>query len=389
MKKILFIVSDLKSGGVQKSFVNLINTFDRQRYTVDIYLLCKQGLYLDLLPVDLRIHTSELNAMLVDYFPNSIKRLIKAHFYLLAFKRIVQFVVSRFDRGYGGYLMSRLFTELKENYDVAIDYGGQQLLYFMVDRISANKKVSFFHNDYSQWDWYYNMDKKYYPKIDIIATISNKCLQSLMNYFPSQKSKMLVIENISSPDLINKMASESVEENIPKYGFPFFVTLGRLSPQKGIHLAIESARQLKDKGLDFLWFFIGEGEQRIELEKKILKYGLEDQVKLVGLKINPYKYIKRCDIYIHTARFEGKSIALDEAKILCKPIVVTNFSTVYDQFTNRVNATICKMDAESLCDSIIELLQNKELQQQYIENLKSQLINNTNQVEILYKLIEG
>lgn len=99
--------------------------------------------------------------------------------------------------------------------------------------------------------------------------------------------------------------------------------------------------------------------------------------------------MKRADLYIHPSQFEGKSIALDEAKILCKPIVVTNFSTVGDQFENRVNASICDMTPESLSNAIIELLENASLRRKYQEYLSSHLIDNSNEVNKLYQIIEN
>lgn len=387
-KKILFIVSNMKSGGVQKSFVNLINTFDRNKYAVDVYLLSPEGLYLELLPDDIRVYSSDRNSMIVDYFPYALKRLIKAKKYLLAFQRTIQFLVSRLDRGWGGYFMSRLMEGIDQNYDIAIDYGGQQQLYFMMDKVKASKKISFFHSDYSCWDFYYKMDKIYYPKVDYIVTISAQCKQSLETYFPEIKSKIIEMENISSTAMIYKMADEKIEDEHFIQGVPSFLTLGRICVEKGLLLAIETARILKDRLVDFRWYFIGEGD-KIELFKnKVKEYGLMENIIFLGTTINPYKYIKQCDIFIHPSQFEGKSIALDEAKILCKPIVVTNFSTVKDQFTDRVNATICEMTPESLCYSIMELLQKEDLQQRYIERLKLGLKDNSDQINILYRLFE-
>ena len=69
---------------------------------------------------------------------------------------------------------------------------------------------------------------------------------------------------------------------------------------------------------------------------------LQDHFILLGMKENPYPYIKEADIYVQPSRFEGKSIAIDEAKILQKPIVVTNFSTAKDQIKNQENGTDCR-----------------------------------------------
>ena len=92
-------------------------------------------------------------------------------------------------------------------------------------------------------------------------------------------------------------------------------------------------------------------------------------------------------IVVHPSKFEGKSIALDEAKILAKPVVVTNFSTVKDQFENGVNATICEMDAEALANAIEDLLTNKAKRDKYETALKTVSFDTSSEINKLYQLI--
>ena len=192
------------------------------------------------------------------------------------------------------------------------------------------------------------------------------------------------MENISSPELIRKQATESIE--FPETSLSL-LTIGHVLKAKGIDLAIEAASQLKKKQIDFKWFFLG---KIIESDWLTLigKKGLSDNFVFLGIRPNPYPYIKAAGIYVHPSRFEGKSIALDEAKILCKPIVVTNFSTVNDQFEDRVNASICEMNGGALADAIIELATNKELCQSYVAYLNAHIVDNSSEVEKLYAFID-
>ncbi len=97
--------------------------------------------------------------------------------------------------------------------------------------------------------------------------------------------------------------------------------------------------------------------------------------------------MRLADIYVQPSRFEGKSIALDEAKILCKPIVVTNFSTVNDQFESRINASICKMNGKDVAETIIELIGNNQLRDSYATYLRDHIRDNSIEVEKLYNFI--
>ena len=119
----------------------------------------------------------------------------------------------------------------------------------------------------------------------------------------------------------------------------------------------------------------------------IKEKGLEENMIFVGVQSNPYPYMYLSDIYVQPSRYEGKSISLDEAKILCKPIVVTNFSTVGDQFVNGKNATICEMNGEAVANAIVELMNDSSLRESYQKYLDTHIVDNSSEVNKLYKYL--
>ena len=82
---------------------------------------------------------------------------------------------------------------------------------------------------------------------------------------------------------------------------------------------------------------------------------------LEGLTPNPYPYMKRADLLVQPSRVEGKSIVLDEAKILGKAIVVTNYPSVYDQIEDGVTGIITGMEPEQIADGIQRVLEDAGL----------------------------
>ena len=97
---------------------------------------------------------------------------------------------------------------------------------------------------------------------------------------------------------------------------------------------------------------------------------LEEHFYLIGLKSNPYPYLKQADIYVQPSRFEGKSIALDEAKILNKPIVVTNYSTAKDQINRWNEWNNCRDEFRCLAEGIEKLINDTEIYEiTLVENL--------------------
>lgn len=109
----------------------------------------------------------------------------------------------------------------------------------------------------------------------------------------------------------------------------------------------------------------------------------------MGLRSNPYKYMQQADIIVQSSSFEGKSIAIDEAKILCKPIVSTNYNTVQDLIQNNINGIITEMNPESLSNGIINIIIDKDLRYKLIDNLRKESNDNTKEIDRYIKLIEN
>ena len=379
------MIGTLQSGGVSKSIVNLLNVMDRTTYDVHLLLLDRAGDILSpYLPSDITAHVNRAIENLHRGL-RGVRALLFTGHLLLAFGSLLRMLMSKISRAWAGrwlaYLMPR-FTDL--TFDLIIDYGGQQQLYYMVDKLDGKKKITFFHNDYSKWPYYYAADRLYYPKVDQILSISQTCVDVLKAYFPDCKDKISVMQNISSPVLITKQANETVDLPIAPL---LLVSLGHIMRRKGTDFSIDAAKILQKKGVEFKWMLVGKVVEK-DLIRRIEQEGLADRFVVLGIRSNPYPYIKAADIYVHPARFEGKSIALDEAKILCKPIIVTNFSTVNDQFEDRVNASICEMNGDALADAIIELAANKELRQSYVAYLNAHIVDNSSEVEKLYTFID-
>lgn len=389
-KKVLFIIGSLQSGGVSKSMVSLLNTWDTEKYETSLLLCCKDGdVFSDYLPKNIQLIYNPVIEHVMGGF-SSLKWLLAHGHILLSIGVLLRLLLSRISRSLSGELIAKMMPIVSDvHYDLIVDYGGQQLLYYMVNKLSATKKVSFFHSDYSKWSFYYNADRKYYPIVDHIFTISQTCVDSLKHFFPNCADKVSIMENISSPTIIRQQSLESIGEfkkqvdQMKADGNTILCTIGHICRGKGFDFAIEASDILKRSGINFKWLFIGKVLEE-DLLKLIADKELDDNILLVGIQSNPYPYIGLSDIVVHPSRFEGKSIALDEAKILCKPIVVTNFSTVGDQFENGKNGTICEMSGKAVANAIIELINDSSLQDSYRMYLESHIIDNSSEVNKLY-----
>ena len=385
-RKVLFIISNMETGGVSKSMTSLMNVIDRDRYDVALMIVDPSGALMELLPPDLRLITnpvwSALTSKLAGFF-----KLIKMGKIGLAVGHLVRLGISLFSKAKAGQMIAHLMPGIDEEFDTIVDFNGQQQLYYMIDKLHARKKITFFHNDYKKWPYYYKADKKYFSKVDSVWTISEVCADSLRDVFPEYAQKVRVMGNISSPVLINQLASQNQPSEM-NMNIPSIISLGHACERKGTHWAIEAASILKKEGLVFNWYFIGAnpGKERFDAMRQHLD--VDDRVHFLCIKTNPYPYLKAATMVAHPAQYEGKSIALDEAKLLCKPIVATNFSTVKDQFVDRHNATICEMNPQSLANAIKEMLVNEPLRKQYSSILQKERKDNTDEIKKLYCVLD-
>ena len=146
------------------------------------------------------------------------------------------------------------------------------------------------------------------------------------------------------------------------------LTIGRLSAQKSLETSIETCHLLKKHGENIRWYVLGEGHRRRRLEEYIKKLGLEESFLLLGSKENPYTFIKEADIFVHCTRFEGKSLAVQEAQVLGKPIIVSNCSGNREQIINGEDGVVCDFDPKSMAKSIYGLIHDEDTRRKYSEN---------------------
>ena len=97
--------------------------------------------------------------------------------------------------------------------------------------------------------------------------------------------------------------------------------------------------------------------------------------------------MKACDIYAQPSRYEGKSVTVREAQMLCKPIVITNYATAKSQIQDRVDGVIVPMDNEGCAKGIAEFIRDIQLQKEIINYLHDHDYGNVNEVEKVYRMI--
>ena len=387
MKKILFICSNMNIGGFQKSLINLLNSFDYKKYKVELLLIEQKGIFISEIPDEVKL--IDLDRLRPEFFNSSGKSiisLIKKRSFVLALIRIIITGIVLIDKGYGAILMSKFIPKIDEEYDCCIDYNGQYLNYYMIDRVNAKRKITYFHSDYEKWDYYKKADKKYYKKADAIVTISETCVGSLKKYFPEVSNKIYCIENI----ITNKTVSLNSKVNFKKDKNKLCImTVGRVCIDKGLEYATDAAVLLNKANIKFKWYWVGPGDDITEHKRMIIDKKIEDVFEFLGPTNNPYDYIRAADICVYPSKFEGKSVVIEETKIINKPIVVTNFSTVSNQIENMKSGIIVEMNGNAVYEGIKQLIDDNQLAKDIVEYQKKYCLGNGDEIEKLYNLINS
>lgn len=367
-KKVLFMVSSMNIGGVEKSLLSLLEVIPRNEYDITILMLEKKGGFLNYIPKDIKIEEAEwfkdVKYIIMDSPQSTVKRYLKSGKLL----KIPSFIYSYFKAKNTGdryvYYKNVLknIPENKEVYDVAISYAGPTEIIdaYIGHKVRAEERLAWVHFDVSKHKINEKLYDKLYGKFDKIFAVSKEANKKLNEVIPSTIGKSEVFLNIVSKELILEMANKKVDFDDDYKGIKI-VTVGRLSKEKGQDLGIKALYKLKQDGYDVRWYCIGEGQARKEYEEMIREYKLENDFILLGATPNPYPYMKNCDVYVQTSRHEGYCLTLAEAKCLDKKIITTDFTGAIEQIENGINGYITNASYESLYFSVKSLIQDNKM----------------------------
>ncbi len=383
-------MNNLRCGGAENALVSLLQELDYSIYEVDLFLFQKDGMFLSKVPQQVVILDEAeefkfIEGRLVSTLVLALRKLrLDLFFMRLGISYLALAEKNPSIRTQKSWKLLRNVLKKKHKiYDVAIGYMENFPNNFVIEKVDAITKIGFIHNDYNDLKLDPSLDHHYFKKFDYVATISNKCLLSLKQNFPNLTTKFIEIPNTISSSLINKMAEEPIAIETTA---AIILTIARLHTQKGIDLALEAATLLVEKKIDFIWYFIGDGMEKVNLERQAKALNISHYIQFLGLQDNPYPYLKACTLYVQPSRFEGKSIAIEEAKFLNKPIVVTNYSSVSDQINAMQNGYIVEINPISIAKGIEFVLSNVDLQNQFKSNLAEEMKAKQTNIDVLTQL---
>lgn len=396
MKNVLIVSFDMEVGGVERSLISMLENFDYKNHVVDLMLYRHQGDFMNLIP-----NKANLLEEIPQYttFRKSIGETLKEKQYSIGISRFLSKVnadlTGRIKKiAEPGYYQMQLIwkyalpflPKLHKEYDVAISYLWPH--FFVADKVGAKKKIAWIHTDYSTVETNISMDLKMWNKFDHIIAVSEACRNSFLKKYRELENKVVVIENIASPEFIRKMADAAVHNLMTIDNRFKVVTVARLSYAKGIDNAVRALKVLKDRGYnDIAWYIVGYGGDEAMIKGLIKELKLEDSFILLGKKTNPYPYMKEADLYVQPSRYEGKAVTVGEAQILAKPVMITNYTTAASQVRDGFDGYIAELSVEGIADGIEKLYKDSALRKQLTSNCNKTDYSNSYELDKLYEII--
>ena len=403
-KKVFIFNYFMYIGGAERALLGLLNVIDYTKYDVDLFLAMHVGELMSLIPKEVNLLPE--NSRYAGYACPLRKVLFSKNFMIglarLNAKRKYRSYIK--NKGVNEsassfqYVVKEMMPYLPEinpqtEYDLAINFIAPHDI--IVDKVKAKKKIGWIHTDYTRIDINVEQELPVWDAYDHIISISPDVTKTFLQVFPSLSSKIVEMENILSPEFVRKRSSElNVSAEMSKSNNTITIlSVGRFCEAKNydnvpdICQRINSKFKFQNSKLRVKWFLIGFGGDEELIRRKIAETGMQDYVIILGKKSNPYPYIKACDIYVQPSRYEGKSVTVREAQMLCKPVVVTNYPTAKSQIQDGIDGKIVPMDNEGCAQGLAEFIQNTELQKQITDYLEEHDYGNEAEVGKLYDLI--
>lgn len=396
MKKRIFIsMHYLELGGAEAALIGMLQAMDYDRYDVDLFLHSHQGEMMQFIPKEVNLlaeikEYSMIEKPMLEVLGRGCFRVVQARLKAKwQFQRHLKrkgLKESAASFQYVGNAVTPILPSLVYlgEYDLAISFLNPHNI--VRDKVKAKKKVCWIHTDYTRIDVNAELELPVWASYDQVISISPDVTRTFLQVFPSLEGKIVEMENILSAKFIRKRAEE-FDASVELVGDGVkLLSVGRFCEAKNYDNVPYICRHIRELGINLRWFLIGYGDDSL-IRQRIHETGMEDYVIILGKRSNPYPYIKVCDMYVQPSRYEGKSVTVREAQILCKPVVVTDYPTAKSQITHGVDGVIVPLDNESCAKGIVDFVQNRLLRYQIVDYLQRHDYGNEGEIQKLYDLI--
>ena len=262
------------------------------------------------------------------------------------------------------------FSEMRRtSYDTAINYAHWVTPEYMFSWCRSKRYVQYIHNDLRSLFGLYPRTRyeKWYKKIDAVICVSDGVRRSFMELFPFSSEKTVTINNVYDFSILEPYVHERKSRN-PKNPKIRIVSVSRLVEAKGIRRCLQVARRLKDRKIDFVWEFIGQGVDEQSILSAYAELTLEKNVVFSGSLENPFGRIIETDIFVLASYYEGYGLSALEAKFLGIPVIVTDFCSAPEVINDGIDGLIVQNSIDGIESGLLRLIDDLGLRETISSN---------------------
>lgn len=409
--RILIAIHYMHLGGAEISLIGLLQALDPNKVDIDLFVYSHEGELMKLIPEyvnvlpeipEYKMFERPMKEVLQKGHLSVLFARMKAKMRMKSYLKKKQSIDRSAIMGFLGEEVSKVVPDINPSveYELAISFLTPHN--FVRDHVRAKKKICWIHTDYTRIDVNAELELPIWDSFDYVASISPDVTKTFLQVFPSLAPKIIEIENILSSTFVCHRAEEfDVQDTLltahssqltANKKSVNLLSIGRFCEAKNYDnvpdICKKTLELLKEKNIDVRWYIIGFGADESLIRQKIAETGMQEHVIILGKKSNPYPYIKACDIYVQPSRYEGKSVTVREAQMLCKTVVVTNYPTASSQIKNGDDGIIVPLDNEGCAKGLAEFILDTEKQNHIIEYLKTHDYGNVEEVKKIYDLIK-
>lgn len=388
MIKVLIITPSLEHGGTNKSLVNLLSYLDRDIYEIIVKPMAFRGSYKDMLANKcILVKDSFLNCIFMNLNDIKSEKNVLKQFFLLTIKLLLKFLFLIL--GTKTYRVSykiSAFLQRKRKFDCVIAF--QEGRATELASYLRGYKIAWVRSDYREYNKSGRDESAIYSSFNHIVCVSNFTREGFLKFYPNLEQKSHGIHNVIDYNEIIRL-SERNEVLDARFQFESFTLLsvGRLSEVKQFSLIPEIASKLRRSNYIFKWYIIGKGEEKKNILERIKEHSLEEYVILLGEKDNPYPYFAKADAIISLSKSEACPNIINEAKILKKLVITTEYGSVREFIKSETDGIITSID--NIFNVIEEYVFQSKEQKQQEHRLGSIEYDNTEKLKYIEKIIKN
>lgn len=391
-KKILFYTSGVGLGGVEKVVLEVLKEIDKSKFDIKLALQYEnENLFENEIPKEVN-YKYMLPQKIID----------KSLYYKERKKNIFYKMLYSFMLSYEKYTIKKNYLEFSKDREIVIDFkSGDFLKLINLENRVDKKRICWLHGEITKLNKYEKRKKflrENLNKCDKVVCICEDMKNGVIKEIPELKEKLEVIYNPFDIEKIKIKSSDyseikDNEKNLLEDNY--IIMVSRLdNVQKDFDTIIKAFKIVKQKRKDIKLYLLGDGPDKEKIENMIKNEDLQEYIKLLGVKRNPYSWIKGSKLLVHSSRYEGFGLVLVEALILGKVVISSNCKVGPREILDngKYGSLVEVGDYNSMAQEILELLQENSIKRErYLTNINESIerFDKKNIIKQIERVLEG